>query len=653
MDEAARLEARECFYPRPQERGTYVFHIPGKKKLPNGQPVPGEKKSIEKAMDIADRMGVRLPIWAQDLPNPQEREDMRGNKCFKVGSYMAFRDYYREMTSEERCIYEIVRDGEPTKIHVDLDAQRQHNPHLDDATFQKLYDVVISEIVALVNEIRAAPADTPVAYIVLDSSKLSKISKHIIFELFLRNNYHCGAFMRMLRTRITKKYESAAGVGDSNNDHPYYMWAEVKDPLKPKSGVKILVRTFFTDMAIYTMRRNFRIYGSRKRITGALALLAEGESPGAPFNWAAYDRCLLQRRSIGDPVYDCLEEDGSEPVSRGDRQATKAKSTKTATTTHRFAPATHLTSHWATIFPYQVVFDVLAPVVRPPGAPDTTTYRRAFQFTYLSGTWARLRVFDSSTNMHDEVLKALPAVIHIGPVRAVDAAGLIVEDDREPFQPTLVFDVDIKDSLIPRPCCGVTGAACGTCWPIASFAQRAICAFAQAMDLGTPVCFFSGCKGIHVWLLGATRLYKSEAREGLIAYLSSVVTDGSTKPGDSYTIPDREAGTTPNFVQSALGSELERRQLATFVCDTMGLRTQFERHAHCHGRDSAITHVLWPRIDVQVTRDPSHKIKAPFCVHARTSRVCVWLENATVNPYTTDIDPLENAAALVQALSPK
>ncbi len=368
-----------------------------------------------------------------------------------------------------------------------------------------------------------------------------------------------------------------------------------------------------------------------------------------------YDKCLLQRRSVSDPVYDCLEEDGSEPFSKGDRQVTKPKSTTTTTNTitHKFAPSTHLTSHWASVFPFQAVFEILAPVVRPPGAPDTSTYRREFQFTYPSGNWTRSRVFDSAADMHAKVLKALPATVHVGPIREVDAAGSVVDDDREPFQPTLVFDVDINDNLIPRPCCGVTGAACGTCWPIAAFAQRAICAFAQSMDLGTPVCFFSGCKGIHVWILGETRLYKSEAREGLVSYLSSVVADAGTKPGDGYTIPDREAATSPNFVQAALGSEIERMKLAAFVCDTMGLRTQFERHEHCHGRDSAITHVLWPRIDAQVTRDPKHKIKAPFCVHPRTSRVCVWLESPNVNPYTTEIDPLENAAALARALSQK
>ena len=248
------------------------------------------------------------------------------------------------------------------------------------------------------------------------------------------------------------------------------------------------------------------------------------------------------------------------------------------------------------------------------------------------------------------MLTALPATVHIGPVRDARPGA---REARAPYQPTLVFDVDIRDYAPYRPCCGATGAACTRCWPVAAFAQAAVGAFVRACGLGTPYCFFSGSKGVHVWVAGrpdrAALVAGEGARRALVAFFHSVK-HWPAADAAGYAIPPRQAAAALDFVQAALGSEEDRRRLTTFVCDDMGLRAAYRDHEAVNGRDSALVQVLWPRLDADVTAAPAHMLKAPLNVHATTGRACVWLESPAVDPYAADIDPALNAAALAAAL---
>ena len=635
------IETRECFGPK-------VFNIHARE---------GEKP-LEVARTASDAYG-RLPIWSLDLPNPDDDLKKRGRKCFVVASYSMFRDVYREAAAADRCYYEILLKNIPTRIYVDVDVQPALNLTLSPAVTSEMLGVLIAEIEMLANEIAVAAGDKPIPRtpVRLDSSKPSKLSKHLVFDFFLRNNYHCGAAMRTVRNRIVAKFEKAPGTGDRDKDHPYYLWVRVKDPTK--RGETMLVRTFFADLAVYTKRRNFRIYGSSKRIAGALPLLAEGEDG---FHWDTFDRCILQRRSNENRVYDCLESDGSVPISTSDTNFLRADGVqaesrkkvggaKRGATTGAFVEAPHLAEHWSKVFPFDTVFNVIAPA--PPGAG-----RREFRFTDAGGKWTAARYFNNAVDFRGAVLTAQPGAVHIGPVRDPSTGA---RWDVVPFQPSLAFDVDIKDYATFRPCCGSTGAACKTCWPIAAFAQRAVAAFINTCGLGTALTFFSGSKGVHIWAVGrrdlTTAIAGEAKRRALIElfHLPTATAAVTSDDGDvqmntaaSYEIPSQQALCGLDFVQAALGDEASRASLTTFICRDMGLDNKFRAHAVEHGRDSAIVRVLWPKLDDDVTASPAHMIKAPFCVHPRTARVCVWLETPDVNPYAQKIDGAQNAAAFTK-----
>lgn len=648
----ANIEAREQYGPR-------VFKI----RAREGQ------KPLKMAREVSDRYG-RLPIWSLDLPNPKDDPKLKGRKRFEVASYSAFRDLYRETPPVDRCYYEIILKDMPTRVYVDVDAQLSLNPVMSPAVITEMMGVLVSEIEQLINELvfEIDEDHIPWAPVRLDSSKASKLSKHLVFDVHLRNNYHCGAFMRKVRNRVVAKFEKAPGTGDRDSDHPYYLWARVKDPTKPNSGETILVRTFFADLTVYTKRRNFRIYGSAKRIPGALPLLAEGENG---FSWDTFNRCILQRRAEGEAVVDCLESDGSVPTSTSDTNflrtdgvqapsAVRKKQRKSPVASSVFTEAPHLSAHWSNVFPFDTVFNIFAPLVVPSGSGGGgETWRREFRFTDVNNKWTVARYFSSAADLRAAVLTALPAAVHIGPVRNSHSSA---KWDGAPFQPSLVFDIDIKDYAQFRPCCGDTGAACDKCWPIAAFAQTAVAEFVTVCGLGAPVCFFSGSKGVHIWVIGqrdrVVAVSGAPGRQRLIDFFHSVKQWPDTLlesgPDDvvmsdiGYEIPSGQAVCGLAFVQNALGDEQNRHRLAAFICDDMGLRYKFRSHEAVHGRDSAILQVLWPRLDKDVTASPAHMIKAPMAIHPRTSRVCVWLREPGVNPYVDNIDVAENASALAE-----
>ncbi len=644
---------------------------------------PSGVRPIDMALEHSNKYG-RLPVWSIDLPNPKNDPDLIGRKRYVVASYTEFKAY------GNRFAYEIILAFLATKLYVDVDMVRALNPELTDAVIAQMLaelDVAIQEEAALVFGDANAPA---VAVTVLDSSTSRKLSKHLIYELFLTNNFHCGAFMRRVRDRMLHAYETAPGAGDKNSDHPYYVWDQAADPTKPKSGVKMRVRNFFADLKVYTHNRNFRVFGSRKAVEGSLPLSAEG----APFNWPTYDRCLLQRRMGDEPVFRCLEVDGSEPVSTsnanlgrydlppaGGRAASAAGvggpgAGAAVAPAVSAIPADQLKACWDLVYPFDFLYEVLAPARPLPSLPPSssqgdTGWRREFRFAFPGSRWTKPRCFGSADALRAAVLDELPEAIHVGPVvRVRTADGGIVEGSAsaggrtEPWQPTLTIDVDINEYSPFRPCCGSEGKACRVCWPIAGFAQDAITAFATELGLGTTLCFFSGNKGAHFWFVGAeervAKVAGSEARRRMLDDFNSVVApryssgEGDAEMGTGYHIPNRMARSGRWYVEEALGDDANKDRLADFIRGPMQLRTAFDTHSRLFGLESAILHVLWPRPDRDVTVSPTHKIKAPFCIHPKTARYCEWIPSSNVNPYALgggESGPANNVAAVELALA--
>jgi len=50
-------------------------------------------------------------------------------------------------------------------------------------------------------------------------------------------------------------------------------------------------------------------------------------------------------------------------------------------------------------------------------------------------------------------------------------------------------------------------------------------------------------------------------------------------------------------------------------------------------REDIIIHYMYPRLDAEVSKHRNHLLKAPFCVHPKTGRVCVPVDPETVDAF--------------------
>ncbi len=179
-----------------------------------------------------------LPVFAQDLKTRKRR----GAKRYWRGGHEEFYRKYEKTTEENRCFYELLLPNMWTHLYVDIDADLTFNPGLDTNAVCVEFALRMREFVT--KEI----GGRHVRFVRLDSGTASRMSVHYIIKLdracFL-NNFHCGAFMRRFQRYV---------VGDNGNyGAPFFV--------KTKHNGE--VASIF-DMAVYTLHRVFRVFGSHK-----------------------------------------------------------------------------------------------------------------------------------------------------------------------------------------------------------------------------------------------------------------------------------------------------------------------------------------------------------------------------------------------------
>lgn len=270
--------------------------------------------TIDQAWSFSIKNGL-LPLFALDKVTPKNP----GSKIFVVASYERFYNKYVSMKPESRCFYETILPDLPCHLHVDAEFNRERNPNRDaswmDSTFRKECLVFMMELEIISNM-------SDVKILVLDSSNEKKVSKHYMFLIRdgtrFKNNYHCGAFIRRLKNRMLNKY------GDDKDNNPFFVWSVRKNKDEESDPEKSL--DFFGDVCIYTLRRQWRLWGSTKRLGPYRPLLLEGDDKNAwKLSKEKFYETLIQR--IGDysalKIATCLEENGEEPISSSRKREKK------------------------------------------------------------------------------------------------------------------------------------------------------------------------------------------------------------------------------------------------------------------------------------------------------------------------------------------
>lgn len=300
--------------------------------------------------------------------------------------------------------------------------------------------------------------------------------------------------------------------------------------------------------------------------------------------------------------------------------------------------------------------------------------RREFCFTLEGDIFVRYQSFKDVHAMKSAIRERVPAKIDIGPVfsadpsrRAAYSGGAFVPLERE-----FVIDIDMTDYDDIRA--GKTADAAALAessdadW-VYMTAAIAVLDAALRRDLGFEhlLWVYSGRRGVHCWVCDRrARLMTDEVRSAVAAYLQVYkgTEAGRARLGGNVSHPSvkRCVRNTlrPLWTSSVLPSQrlLERTEgidsVLALVPDEDVANALRERWANkatdsvqrwdeleaavsraasakrgldaiklraCP--DAIVLAHLYPRLDVEVSKHMNHLLKAPFCVHPKTGRVCV------------------------------
>lgn len=294
----------------------------------------------------------------------------------------------------------------------------------------------------------------------------------------------------------------------------------------------------------------------------------------------------------------------------------------------------------------------------------------------------------------------VPAKIDIGPVYSANpaerakysGAGQFVPVERE-----LVFDIDLTDYDDVRTC-GKEGHICGRCWPLMALAVNVIDAgLRQDFGFQHILWVYSGRRGIHCWVCDpAARRLTDEQRSAVASYFTvykghekeraklvglggsfkhpslsraeealggvwadvylpaqRLLEDADMQAAMLRLLPDEDvaervrglwAGRLPRSGPNAPDASVQRwGQLADEVDRRAGAAKAEKNYklerALRNAKAEIMFAFMYPRLDMEVSKKMNHLLKAPFCVHPKTGKVCVPIDPAAAWDFDPDAVP--------------
>lgn len=314
-----------------------------------------------------------------------------------------------------------------------------------------------------------------------------------------------------------------------------------------------------------------------------------------------------------------------------------------------------------------------------PECDQTYLGRREISFTLADDIYVRYQSFKDEAAMAKEISERCPHKIDIGAVFNVDPAKRTTYQGGDrifaPVERELVFDVDMTDYDDVRTCC--SGAdVCPRCWPLMTVAVKVLnTALREDFGFEHLLWVYSGRRGVHCWVCDASaRRLTNEQRSSVAEYFrvykggdnnSKKVTLSGAALHPSLTrayeqvlrhyfedvmAPSQNLLATPESWQKVLAQvpdedvrarlnekwASERRSLAPDCADVSTarwkqlestVRAALKKNGNLRRcvEEIVFAHV-YPRLDLEVSKNMNHLLKAPFCVHPKTGKVCVPID---------------------------
>ncbi|KAI1285714.1 DNA primase small subunit [Halotydeus destructor] len=334
-----------------------------------------------------------------------------------------------------------------------------------------------------------------------------------------------------------------------------------------------------------------------------------------------------------------------------------------------------LYTYYKQLFPHQLFYDWLSYSNVDPEYFD----HREFSFTLPGDIYIRYQSFSSADEFKKALIEKRPEKIDIGAVFSLkpkDAkkAGVVLFQAK---QRELVFDIDMTDYDEVRTCC--KGAdICENCWPFMTIAGKVLNR-ALSEDFGFKhfLWVYSGRRGIHCWIGDkSSRELSVEARAALASYLT-LIEGGQYKTkkveiltknlhpsiGAAVSIIDKYFDDLIVGKQKLMDT-IEQRKAVINLCSNQELKnlllknvlTKKFKTSLCfwdevqsttkgffdasqksyHGKhyiSEVKLQYCYPRLDINVSKGLNHLLKAPFCIHPKTGRVCIPIDITKIDTF--------------------
>ncbi|GAB0091765.1 DNA primase [Sergentomyia squamirostris] len=309
------------------------------------------------------------------------------------------------------------------------------------------------------------------------------------------------------------------------------------------------------------------------------------------------------------------------------------------------------------LFPYKQFYQWLS------YGDEKLFQHREFCFTYDGEVFQRYLTFDDHEHLAKEMSAKVPSKIDIGPIMNVRPNKFGIAQNLQFLQRELIFDIDMTDYDEIRTCC--SGAAiCEKCWKFMSVACEILnTALKEDFGFENLLWVFSGRRGIHCWVSDPiARELDVRGRGAVSQYLNLIGrNDGNDRFDrdsdylhervrralviidsvfEDICLKDQDLFSRPENVQKLLLARIQdetiRAELKSKILglpnDSKLIWAMFEGYMSSikskHPRYKYIVEdvkisLIYPRLDINVSKGVNHLLKAPFCVHPKTGKVCV------------------------------
>ncbi|KAM6502420.1 prim-pol domain containing protein [Amanita muscaria] len=327
------------------------------------------------------------------------------------------------------------------------------------------------------------------------------------------------------------------------------------------------------------------------------------------------------------------------------------------------------------LYPFKSIFHWL----NQDANPTRRFTHREFAFTLPGDIYLRYQSFNSAEDLKKQVCQLNPSRFEIGPVYSARPRDkkTLRPGVLTPVQRELVFDIDMTDYDPVRTCCSGAGI-CKRCWGFIAAAVHVLDgAIRDNFGYQNLLWVYSGRRGIHLWISDSEALsLTDDHRKALVEFVSMNL--GGETGNKRLNIRSKNVPPSIRHAADMLNQKFPDLVLADQECfdgengsETLlsmlppdivsSLRKDWTANPYKSSEDkwedlklkakadksSVLLRALqdivllytYPRIDAEVSKHRNHLLKAPFCVHPKTGRVCVPVNPDQIEEFDPDTVP--------------